>query len=61
MDPAIAQYRKEVGARERLAQRRAGDKAYQDRLLQSQDRLKRVEAQATGSFKEATEKSTEAK
>jgi len=61
MDPAIAQFRREVAARERLAQRRAGDKAYQDRLLQSQDRLKRVEAQATGSFKEATEKSTEAK
>lgn len=60
-DLAIAQYRKEVSVREKLAQRRAGDQAYQDRLLRSQDRLRRVEALSTGTVKEVSGQSMQTK
>ncbi|WP_271569973.1 nSTAND1 domain-containing NTPase [Bradyrhizobium sp. CCBAU 11386] len=60
LDMVIVQFRKEVSVREKIAQRRAGDQAFQDRLLQSQDKLKRVELAAAGAAKEVS-KSLETK
>jgi tetratricopeptide (TPR) repeat protein len=59
-DKAVAHYRQEVAIREKLAERRAGDSAAQDRLGESRARLKRVEALATPRSEAVTEKSTEA-